>query len=143
MKQPTQWDSLVEYWTDQAQAHIDATPEMLLAGDAGGVHPKATPHLCRARLLGFDDQIDHEWWIPVPPTTELLAPMPQRVTLAMAEPDAYPMMRTAKYRLFGVWSEMAVDRSMTVAVDGAPANLPYDQTTFQTRILFVRYRRRA
>lgn len=129
------WEHAEPCLRKRAYATLDANPESLLDGDAGGVSTPAD--VIMARLIGFDDQIVADGWRLTRPEPVLLMPIPERLSATMIDPQPFTMPRTARYVL--------QRGHAVVPLDGmyAPPGVTPDPQTLLVRVLYLRYRRRS
>jgi hypothetical protein len=125
-----EWQHVEPILREQAYAVINNDPYMLLEteGWPGGMEAD----VILARLLGFDEQVEHDWRIPRVESV-LLTPIPERLSVLAQEPERTPL-RTARYNLLSNYARMSVDGRY------APADVTLG-ADFRFSVLAVRYRR--
>lgn len=135
MSEGLRWDDLIVHLRDEAYATLDADPMSLL--DADGA-PGVKADLYSARLVGMDDNVVDDWWIP-DPRPELMAPIRPAPRLIADDDPTHSPPPHARYVLQGAYA------TSTVAADyliDAPRTLVPKIQPEGVTIAFLRYRRR-
>lgn len=104
---------LISEAIEQAFATLTRQPEYLLMGDGGR---RDTADIIAARLYGFDEQVDAEWYLPEVRDC-LLRPLRSHGSYMAASAAEIPTgrLRTAEYRQQSWWSTTRIDAELLMA----------------------------